>query len=299
MENLRSYSIRPPKYRNVFTILSIDEGGVRGIIPGVILAYLESQLQNIDGEEARLADYFDVIAGQAQGVTSRPALDAPLSDICISTAAAPTLLPAYYFKNQDEHGQIQEFNLVDGALVANNPTSFAIGELIKQVVKKNPDVLAINPLEYDRFLVLSLGTGLHKNEEKYNAEKASKWGAISWVYNAGSTPIIDCFTEANRDMVDYQNSVFFSALQSESNYLRIDEDTLQGDIASSDLSTTENLKNLGKVGEKLLKKTVKRMNVDTGLYEPIENGGSNEEELKRFAKLLSEERKLRNFNYSK
>jgi len=30
---------------NFITVLSIDGGGVRGIIPGVILAYLESQLQ--------------------------------------------------------------------------------------------------------------------------------------------------------------------------------------------------------------------------------------------------------------
>lgn len=37
----------PPKYGNVITILSLDGGGVRGIIPGVILSYLESQLQVI------------------------------------------------------------------------------------------------------------------------------------------------------------------------------------------------------------------------------------------------------------
>ena len=35
----------PPKLGNVITILSIDGGGVRGIIPGVLLEYLESQLQ--------------------------------------------------------------------------------------------------------------------------------------------------------------------------------------------------------------------------------------------------------------
>lgn len=37
--------IRPPTYGNLITILSIDGGGIRGIIPGVILAYLEAQLQ--------------------------------------------------------------------------------------------------------------------------------------------------------------------------------------------------------------------------------------------------------------
>lgn len=37
--------LRPPSAGNLITILSIDGGGVRGIIPGVILSYLESQLQ--------------------------------------------------------------------------------------------------------------------------------------------------------------------------------------------------------------------------------------------------------------
>lgn len=53
----------PPTYGNLITILSIDGGGIRGIISGVALAFLESELQKLDGAEARLADYFDVLAG--------------------------------------------------------------------------------------------------------------------------------------------------------------------------------------------------------------------------------------------
>lgn len=34
-----------PTYGNLITILSIDGGGIRGIIPSVILAFLESELQ--------------------------------------------------------------------------------------------------------------------------------------------------------------------------------------------------------------------------------------------------------------
>ena len=37
--------IQPPTYGNLITILSIDGGGIRGIIPATILEYLESQLQ--------------------------------------------------------------------------------------------------------------------------------------------------------------------------------------------------------------------------------------------------------------
>lgn len=34
-----------PIYRNLTTVLSIDGGGIRGIIPGIILGFLESELQ--------------------------------------------------------------------------------------------------------------------------------------------------------------------------------------------------------------------------------------------------------------
>jgi len=47
--------------------------------------------------------------------------DAKLSDICISTSAAPTYLPAHYFKVEDDKGNIIEHNLIDGGVAANNP----------------------------------------------------------------------------------------------------------------------------------------------------------------------------------
>ncbi|KAH9711822.1 Patatin-like protein 3 [Citrus sinensis] len=355
MENRAFPANQPPTYANLITILSIDGGGIRGIIPGVILAYLESQLQELDGQDARLADYFDVIAGTSTGglitamltapkeqnrpmsaakdivpfyirhgpkifpqlrgmlansvvnrvralmgskydgkylhkvikedlkdtklhqtltnvviptfdikklqptifssfqVAASPDLDAQLADIAIGTSAAPTYFPAYYFENPDEHGTLKEFNLIDG------------------------------------------GTGSKRSEHKYNAKMASRWGVINWLYDNGDTPLLDCYGQAIGDMVDYHISVVFQALQSEDNYLRIDDDTLQGDLSSIDLTTPENSENLVRAGETLLKKPVSRINLDTGLYEPIENGsaGTNEEALKRFAKMLSDERKLR------
>ncbi len=51
-----------------FRILSIDGGGIRGILPGQILVALEEKLQRLSGNsETRIADYFDMIAGTSTG----------------------------------------------------------------------------------------------------------------------------------------------------------------------------------------------------------------------------------------
>ncbi|KAK4390587.1 Patatin-like protein 2 [Sesamum angolense] len=215
-------------------------------------------------------------------------LDTRLSDICIGTSAAPTYLPAYYFKNQDDQGNIREFNLVDGGVAANNPALVAISQVTKQILDANPDFFPIKPTDFGRFLVISLGTGSPKVEKHYNAKKAAKWGALGWLI-----PITDVFAQASADMVDFHIAVVFQALHSEQNYLRIQEDNLSGTTSSLDLATKENLEKLVEIGGNLLKKPASRVNLETGLFEPIENGGTNEEALVRLAKLLSEEKKIR------
>lgn len=52
----------------LYRILSIDGGGIRGIIPGQILIALEDKLQQATGNpNARIADFFDLIAGTSTG----------------------------------------------------------------------------------------------------------------------------------------------------------------------------------------------------------------------------------------
>ena len=49
-------------------ILSIDGGGIRGIIPGQVLVTLEQKLQELSGDQnKRIADCFDMIAGTSTG----------------------------------------------------------------------------------------------------------------------------------------------------------------------------------------------------------------------------------------
>lgn len=51
-----------------FRVLSIDGGGIRGILPGQILVELEKKLQKYANDpNARIADYFDFFAGTSTG----------------------------------------------------------------------------------------------------------------------------------------------------------------------------------------------------------------------------------------
>lgn len=98
----------------------------------------------------------------------------------------------------------------------------AMGEVTKEVFKGNPDFFPIKPMDYFRFLVISLGTGSSKGEERYNAKQAKGWGVLGWLLSNGSYPLVDVFMQASADMVDIHISVAFQALHSSRNYLRIE-----------------------------------------------------------------------------
>ncbi|KAL6656703.1 hypothetical protein ACP70R_004483 [Stipagrostis hirtigluma subsp. patula] len=391
----------PPARGKLITVLSIDGGGIRGLIPATIIECLEAKLQEIDGPDARIADYFDVIAGTSTGalITSMiatpdenkrplfaakditqfyldngpkifprrklgflrpmvnllgsmmgpkyngsflhdeikrltrdvkvadtvtniivPAFDvrclqpvifstyeakkdplknAHLSDICISTSAAPTYFPAHYFTTRDPAdpgGEPREFHLVDGGVAANNPTMVAMSMLTKEVFRQNPDFRAAKPTEYRNYLIVSIGTGSAKQAEKYTAQQCSKWGLLRWLYNGGFNPLIDIFMHASADMVDIHAAMLFETLNCEDNYLRIQDDSLTGHASSVDIATKKNMKELIEIGKKLLKKPVARVNIDTGIYKEANVEETNEKALARFADLLSKERKLRQNN---
>ncbi|KAH9316392.1 hypothetical protein KI387_025019, partial [Taxus chinensis] len=146
--------------------------------------------------------------------------DAFLTDICMGTSAAPVYFPAYYFETSYSSGNKRSFNLVDGGLVANNPSMLAINEVIKQEVQKSSEFPSMNPQDYSKFLVISLGTG-QKAGGSYNAKDVSKWNMLKWLYNDGEMPIINMYGKASEDVVDINLCVVFQAFNSLNNYLRI------------------------------------------------------------------------------
>ncbi|KAK6781533.1 hypothetical protein RDI58_019329 [Solanum bulbocastanum] len=351
------------------TVLSIDGGAIRGIIPGVILEFLEGQLQEIDNNtDARLADYFDVIGGTSTGglltamittpnennrpfaaakelvpfyfehgpqifnssgrpipgprynsrylmqviqeklgetrlhqvltevvisgfdiktnkpviftkssLANSPELDAKMSDISYSTAAAPTYFAPHYFTTNTSNGDQYEFNLVDGGLAAGNPALLSISVATK-LAEEDPAFASIRSLNYKKMLLLSLGTGTTSDFHRtYTAEEAARWGIPMWM-----TVIQNMTNAASSYMTDYYLSTAFQALDSQNNYLRVQENALTGTTTAWDDASVANMELLKQVGENLLKKPVSKDNPET-----------YEEALKRFANLLSERKKLR------
>lgn len=100
-------------------------------------------------------------------------------------------------------------------------TLIAITHVSKEILLGRFKLEDMQPLDNTRMLVLSLGTGLGRIEEKYNAKDAAKWGLLRWVYNDGASPILDIFGDASSDMVDIHISTVFQSISNEQNYLRI------------------------------------------------------------------------------
>ena len=96
-----------------------------------------------------------------------------------------------------------------------------MNQITKQIIDDNPDFFAIKPMEIGRFLIISIGTGTPKNEQKFCATMAAKWGLLDWLTHGGSTPIIDAFSQSSADLVDFHLATVTQALHVQDNYLRI------------------------------------------------------------------------------
>nr|GMD25153.1 Patatin-like protein 2 [Ipomoea batatas] len=331
-------------------ILSIDGGGIRGIIPATILAFLEAQLQELDGEKARICDYFDLIAGTSTGGLVTAMLTAPNEDKR-PLFAAKDILPFY-----KEHGpQIFAEGYMTcrgGGLFGKFRRGLASfigpkydGKYLHQVLQEKLgntrlhqtltpiviptfDITNFQPHAEDcseldvKLSDICIGSaaaptyfpahyfeniddkgnrsefnlidgGVCANNPKYTAKMAADWGIAGWLAHGDGNPLLDVFSDASSDMVDYHIATSFHSLDAGHNYLRIQEDELEGELASVDVTTEENLKRLQEVGEKLLKKTVSKLDLLTGHYKPVPARGTNEKALKEFAEMLSKNKRNR------
>jgi patatin-like phospholipase/acyl hydrolase len=108
--------------------------------------------------------------------------DLPVWEVCRASSAAPTYFPAHPMKIQG-----RACALIDGGVVANNPTACAIAEAMRK------DAQVDNSRD---LVVLSVGTG--ERTRSIDLHSAREWGALEW-----AVPIIDVLFDGNTDSVDY------------------------------------------------------------------------------------------------
>ena len=111
----------------------------------------------------------------------------PVYQICKASCSAPTYFPAHVMR-------IGKANvpLIDGGVVANNPTACAIAEAIR--INKRRRGLA--QCGVNDFIVASFGTG--EASRSITINEAQEWGALEW-----AIPIIDVLFDGSTDAVDY------------------------------------------------------------------------------------------------
>lgn len=123
----------------------------------------------------------------------------PLWEAAKASSSAPTYFPAHIT------GVLgAETALVDGGVVANNPTACAIAEGVKLNAIK--DGCPMN-----RFIVGSFGTG--ESTRPIGVSQAKEWGALEW-----AVPIISVLMDGAADSVSY----IARQLLAEEHYYRFD-----------------------------------------------------------------------------
>jgi len=108
--------------------------------------------------------------------------DLRLWEVCRASTAAPSYFPAH---GMEVEGQL--CSLIDGGIVANNPTACAIAEALR----RDREIRQCGDL-----VVLSVGTG--ERNQPIPLKSAQEWGSVEW-----AIPIIDVLFDGNADSVDY------------------------------------------------------------------------------------------------
>jgi patatin-like phospholipase/acyl hydrolase len=215
-------------------ILSLDGGGIRGIIAAQVVVSIESKLQQKSGNpDARITDYFDLIFDQIDA-RKYPAEDYFIKDIARARSAAPS-----YFEVAKIYSLTNEsYALMDGGVFANNPALCAYAEVRNKFrisgrsQRQRPD-----SKRYGNFIA---GREAQKN---FPYEEAKNWGQVEWV-----EPLIHIMMTGVAETVNYQIIQIYDAIERPNQYLRITPDLSKEKPLPIDDASEEKISELLRIG---------------------------------------------------
>ncbi len=162
--------------------------------------------------------------------------DLPMWEVCRASSAAPTYFPAHPMTVEG-----RKRALIDGGVVANNPTACAIAEALRKDARVNHS---------QDLVVLSIGTG--ERNRPIDLKSAQEWGALEW-----AIPIIDVLFDGNTDAVDYIAQQLVG-----DGYFRLQAELLTGLDDLDDVSAT-NIAGLEAMAKDYLLQADTRKKLDT------------------------------------
>ena len=173
----------------------------------------------------------DAIFFKSWLAATNEAFDFSVRDVARATSAAPTYFQAHKVQVGRDY-----YSLVDGGVVAGNPTLCAL-------------VDARDLFPGAQFFILSLGTGQARHSFSY--DRAKDWGKIAW-----AQPVIDIVFYASNHQVDYQVKMLqkTSSSRSVSNYYRI-QPHLGPDSEAMDDASSANIRRLRLLTESFINET--------------------------------------------
>lgn len=153
--------------------------------------------------------------------------DFPMKLVAKATSAAPT-----YFEpaKLDIPGKSDYYALVDGGIVANNPSMCALVEAIQLFPRKT----------FEDMFIVSLGTGRVSKRLPY--DQARGWGLSSW-----AKPMLSSVYDGISQSVDHQAGILLGSEK----YLRI-QAKLQEENDEMDNSDKKNIRDLKITAENLI-----------------------------------------------
>src|SRR5215471_235479 len=147
--------------------------------------------------------------------------DFPMRQVARATSAAPTYFPPEKIETGDP---LQYYALIDGGVIANNPSMCAYAEAIKM------------GRAGDGVLVVSIGTGELRHPIKYG--DANRWGQLEW-----AQPVLDVALQGSSETVDYQLQQLLNASGPAQSYFRY-QLSLTQDAQEMDNAADANIKHL-------------------------------------------------------